>query len=139
MLKKSAALIAVLCLLCLAGCGRDTLLTGLGAARERTVAPGAEAPGIADMDDSALAGYLLANAEDARERAARDGFEPRVPGDVTRLPMAGLCRDVLLGSVSAGGDFHVEIHYSVSPAGVIYKYFPEAGDWGIIYRPGYFG
>ena len=137
MIRRISALAAALCVLCLAGCGMDTLLTGLGTTAETTGVPGGEDLGIEAMSGDELIGYLLASAEEAYA-LARENYEARVPGDITELPMEGACRDILLGMVS-DGDFNVAIHYTIAPSGIIYKYFPEDGDWGIIYRPGYSG
>jgi hypothetical protein len=115
----------------------DTLLTGPGTTAENTGVSGGEDLGIEAMSDDELVGYLLASAEEACE-LAQGAYEARVTGDTTKLPMEGACRDVLLGMAS-GGDFHVAIHYTIAPSGIIYKNFPEDGDWGIIYRPGFFG
>ena len=136
MIKRIFALAAALCVLCLAGCGADTLLTGLGTAAEQSGAPGGDLE-IEAMSADDLIGYLLASAEEAYE-LAQENYEARVPGDITKLPMEGACRDVLLG-MGLGGDFDVAIHFTIAPSGIIYKYFPEDGDWGIIYRPGYSG
>ena len=137
MRKRVPALLLILFLLFCAGCGMDTLLTGLGTTAEHPGVPGGEELGIEAMSGDELVGYLLASAEEAYA-LAKENYEARVPGDITRLPMEGVCRDILLGMVS-DGDFNVEIHYTIAPSGIIYKYFPEDGDWGIIYRPGYSG
>ena len=139
MIKRLSALIAALCFLCLAGCGTDTLLTGLGTTEKNTGIP-VEGPGTEKMSDGELVGYLLANAEEAYKRssAMHGGLEARVTGKTTRLPLEGACRDVLLGRAS-GGDFDAAIHYTIAPSGAIYKYFPAGDEWGVIYRPGYLG
>jgi len=92
---------------------------------------------ISVLDDDGLVAYLLANVEEAYERVyeMRGPLEAKVPGDNTDLPEEAGCRDILLES--AFGE--TIIRYTVAPSGAIYEYFPDDGEWGLIYVPGAVG
>ena len=80
------------------------------------------------MSSEELIDYLLASVPEAQQLVRQKGMAVLVTGESTKLPEAGYCRDVWLGT-DHQDSFVREILFTISKQGMVYKYDPLGDGW----------